>query len=73
MNEPTPYELIGGESGVRRLVDRFYDLMDNEATARDIRKMHAKSLRVSRKNCFSSCPDGWAAQICILKNTAIPC
>ena len=23
-----PYNLIGGEAGVRKLVDRFYDLMD---------------------------------------------
>jgi len=25
----TPYELVGGDAGVRRLVDRFYDLMDS--------------------------------------------
>ncbi|MEN9559133.1 MAG: Group 2 hemoglobin GlbO, partial [Pseudomonadota bacterium] len=25
---PTPYELLGGEPAVRRLVHRFYELMD---------------------------------------------
>ncbi|HHI76343.1 MAG TPA: globin, partial [Gammaproteobacteria bacterium] len=28
MNQ-TPYETIGGEAGVRELVDRFYDYMDS--------------------------------------------
>ena len=28
--EPTPFERLGGEAGVRALVDRFYDLMDLE-------------------------------------------
>ena len=52
MNDPTPYELIGGETGVRRLVDRFYDLMDSDTKAQDIRAMHAKSLRASRDKLF---------------------
>lgn len=39
----SPYEAIGDE-GVRRLVDRFYDLMDSRAEAAIIRKMHAKKL-----------------------------
>ena len=28
--KPTPYDLVGGDAGVRGLVDRFYDLMDTE-------------------------------------------
>jgi hemoglobin len=52
MNEQTPYELIGGEAGVRALVDRFYDYMDTEAAARPVREMHAKSLRASREKLF---------------------
>lgn len=47
--EPTNYELIGGEDGVQRLVDRFYDLMDELPEAAEIRAMHAKSLRSSRR------------------------
>ena len=52
MNLPIPYELIGGEDGVRRLVDRFYDYMDSDPEAADIRKLHAKDLRVSREKLF---------------------
>jgi hemoglobin len=51
-NTRTPYEQIGGEEGVRRLVDRFYDLMDNLPEAQPIRGMHAKSLRSSREKLF---------------------
>lgn len=52
MDEPTPYELIGGEDGVKRLVDRFYDLMDELPEASGIREMHAQSLRSSRRKLF---------------------
>jgi hemoglobin len=45
---PTPYELIGGDAGVRRLVDRFYDLIDSSPETRTIRALHAKSLNASR-------------------------
>ncbi len=48
----TPYEQIGGEDGVRRLVDRFYDLMDSAPDAREIRELHAASLKVSREKLF---------------------
>ena len=43
-----PYEAIGGDAGIRRLVDRFYDLMDTAPEARTIRTLHAKSLKASR-------------------------
>ena len=53
MNDsPTPYQLLGGEAGVRRLVDRFYDHMDALPEARTVRDMHAKSLRGSREKLF---------------------
>jgi hemoglobin len=52
MTDQTPYELIGGEPGVRELVDRFYDYMDKEPEARGIRQIHAKSLRASREKLF---------------------
>ena len=48
----TPYGMIGGEEGVRRLVDRFYDLMDTAPEAAEIRAMHARSLKVSREKLF---------------------
>ena len=51
-NTRTPYEQVGGEEGVHRLVDRFYDLMDKLPDAQPIRAMHAKSLRGSREKLF---------------------
>lgn len=48
----THYELLGGEEGIRRLVDRFYDIMDAEPEAATIRALHAASLRVSREKLF---------------------
>lgn len=49
---PTPYELIGGEAAVRRLVDRFYDLMDASPEATNVRSLHARSLKSSRDKLF---------------------
>lgn len=45
----TPFELIGGEDAVRRLVDRFYDLMDSEPEAAGIRALHPPTLDSSRE------------------------
>src|SRR3954462_6420411 len=44
----TPFELMGGDAGVRSLVDRFYDLIDSAPEAKTIRALHAKSLKASR-------------------------
>lgn len=49
---PTPYEALGGDEGVRRLVVRFYDLMDTSPEAATIRAMHAKSLKASREKLY---------------------
>ena len=46
------YEILGGETGVRRLVDTFYDYMDSLEEVRDIRQMHAKSLKASREKLY---------------------
>ncbi|MEK8088500.1 group II truncated hemoglobin [Thermithiobacillus plumbiphilus] len=48
-NPATPYEKIGGEAGVEKLVNRFYDLMDSLPEAREVRAIHAKSLKGSRR------------------------
>lgn len=48
----TAYALIGGEQGVRALVDRFYDLMDQLQEVKGLREMHAKSLKGSREKLF---------------------
>jgi hemoglobin len=50
--ETTPYDLLGGEAAVRRLVDRFYDLMDETPEYYVIRKLHGKDLAGSREKLF---------------------
>ena len=49
---PTHYDLLGGADGVRRLVDRFYDLMDRAPEAVHVRALHATSLAASREKLF---------------------
>lgn len=53
------YELIGGETGLRSLVDRFYDVMDSSPEAAKIRAYHAKSLKRSREKLFMFL-SGWS-------------
>lgn len=48
----TPYERLGGEPGLRELVDRFYDLMDLEPEYAGIRKLHPTDLAHSREKLF---------------------
>lgn len=38
----------GGQSGIRKLVDRFYDVMDELPAAQNIRAMHPDDLAVAR-------------------------
>lgn len=44
----TSFQAAGGEAGLRRLVDDFYDIMDTLPQARTIRAMHPADLTVSR-------------------------
>ena len=46
--ESTPYERLGGDAGVRALVDAFYDRMDLEEAFAGIRKLHHATLDGSR-------------------------
>ena len=48
----TPYDLLGGADAVRAVVDRFYDLMDTAPEAKDVRALHAASLKVSREKLY---------------------
>lgn len=52
MNNISFYEKIGGEDGVRELVEHFYDHMDSLPESRTIRDLHAKSLKASREKLF---------------------
>jgi len=42
------YQRVGQEKGVHALVDRFYDLMDTQSDAKEIRAMHPADLSTSR-------------------------
>ena len=57
--EGSLYELIGGEAGLRSLVDRFYDLMDSSPEAAGIRAIHPRSLTRSREKLFMFL-SGWS-------------
>ena len=52
MNDPTAFDLVGGEARVRALVDRFYDLMDLEPAYHELRVLHPQSLDGSRDKLF---------------------
>ena len=49
---PAPFQLLGGETGVRALVDRFYDRMEMEPEFAGIRALHPNSLEGSRDKLF---------------------
>lgn len=58
MTELSPYERLGGEQAVRKLVDRFYELMDSLPEARRIRDLHPADLAGSRDKLFKFL-SGW--------------
>lgn len=59
MNEElSPYQRLGGEQAVRKLVDRFYELMDTLSEAEGIRAIHADDLSGARDKLFKFL-SGW--------------
>lgn len=48
----TPYERMGGEAAVRKLVERFYQLMDTLPEAAAIRALHPEDLSEARDKLF---------------------
>lgn len=50
--EQTPFNAIGGEEQVRRLVDRFYDHMDESPLFEAIRGLHQTDLTDARSRLF---------------------
>ena len=54
----SPYEMLGADEGVRRLVDRFYCIMDAAPQAQAIRAMHAGDLAPMRERLFDFM-SGW--------------
>lgn len=46
----SPYERLGGIDVLRRITDRFYDLMDTEPAYKALREMHAPDLAPMRQS-----------------------
>ena len=59
-NQPaaSPYQRIGGDAAIRKLVDRFYELMDELPEAYTARKIHPTDLTESG-NKFFDFLSGW--------------
>jgi len=54
----SPYALLGGEAGLRALVERFYGHMDALSEAAPIRAMHPRDLTGSKDKLFKFL-SGW--------------
>lgn len=52
MEQDSLYNRIGGGTGVRQLVTRFYDHMDSLSDATEIRAMHQSDLSDSREKLY---------------------
>ena len=50
--EATLYDQVGGDVALRRLVERFYDRMEQLPQARTVRAMHPEDLTESRDRLF---------------------
>jgi hemoglobin len=53
-----PYQLLGGEDGVRKLCTTFYRIMDESPEAAGIRAMHGESLAAIEEKLFEYL-SGW--------------
>lgn len=58
MSEISVYDQLGGADAVRRLVQRFYELMDTLPEVRHIRQMHPQDLARSEDSLFKFL-SGW--------------
>jgi len=56
--ENTPYALLGGEEPLRRLVNRFYDIMQSDPEAAGIHAMHGNGTTEIREKLFAFL-SGW--------------
>ena len=64
----TPFEMIGGHPVIRRIVERFYDLMDQDPAYGELRALHAPDLAPMRHSlagflaAWSGGPRDWFEQ-----------
>ena len=50
--ERTPYDLLGGDAALRRVVERFYALMDEVPEYHGVRKLHPEDLKGSADKLY---------------------
>ena len=48
----TAYAMLGGDAGIRALVDRFYDLMELDPAYAELRAVHGASLASAREKLY---------------------
>lgn len=58
LENPTPYQRLGGETVLLELVERFYGHMNELPEVRAIRKMHAADLSTAKNKLFKFL-SGW--------------
>jgi len=58
MSNNTPYEIIGGDEGVKALAGAFYEAMDELEEAESVRNMHARNLDLIKQKLFEYL-NGW--------------
>ncbi|PIO48366.1 MAG: hypothetical protein CMR00_05405 [[Chlorobium] sp. 445] len=46
------YEQLGGDAGVRKLAEAFYDVMENDPRIETVRALHPKDLTHSREKFY---------------------
>ena len=46
----TPFEMLGGLPVIQRIVDRFYDLMEQDPAYAELRALHAPDLAAMRRS-----------------------
>ncbi|HWU34774.1 MAG TPA: group II truncated hemoglobin [Methylovorus sp.] len=51
-SKATFFELLGGVEQIRALVERFYDVMDSDPKAANLRAIHAADLTEAREKLF---------------------
>ncbi|KAF0866398.1 group II truncated hemoglobin [Pseudomonas protegens] len=58
-DRPSTYLQVGGEAGIRALVERFYQLMETLTQARGVRQMHPPTLVGSADSLFKFLSGWW--------------
>ncbi len=56
--EQTPYQMVGGEAAVRRIANRFYDIMERDPAAAELLAIHPQPMDKIREKFFEFL-SGW--------------